>query len=270
VHRFLSRRDTRGLHLFDVTTPQVVAHLSEMGKHGASRRQSRVALASLFGYLHQRGYRADDPTEVLAGYHEPRVRPKPTPFTPEELARLWKAAARRDPRRAWAIQAIYGIGARRTEFAMLRADDIDFENRRVLLRVTKRNKPRSVDMGPLAEAALRELIRLGPTPRGTVPGTILGVGPTSLGKWMKEAAMEAGFPPGRKQHTHTLRATFATHLDHAGVPAAVIRDLMGHVSIETTDFYLGSYDRDGAQAVGALPRAWRVHREETDDEETES
>jgi len=55
VHRFLSRRYTRGHSLLDITSSEIVAYLAELGSHGPARKQARVALRSLFGYLHPRG-----------------------------------------------------------------------------------------------------------------------------------------------------------------------------------------------------------------------
>lgn len=252
IHRFLSRRYTRGRHLFEITGTEIVMHLAELGKNGPSRRQARFAMGSLFGYLHRRGWREDNPASVLEGVHERKRKTKAAPFTSDELKRLLMAANARDPRRAWAMQAIYALGARRTEFVMLRPEDIDWEARKVHFRITKGDKPRDVDIGPLADMALCELVKLGPTPKGEVGGTLLGISPSTFTGWVNQAARDCGFPPGRKRRAHTLRSTFATHLGHAGVPPEVIRDLMGHESIDTTSIYLGVYDDDGAKAVRML------------------
>lgn len=251
-HRFLARRYVRGRSLLVLSSTEIVAHLAEIGKHGPARRQARVALRSLFTFITRRGYRYDDPTAILAGVREPKRKTKPAPFTGDELTRLVVAAAWRDPRRAWAILACHALGARRTEFVMLRPEDIHWEARRVHFAITKGDKPRDVDMGPLAETALRELRALGPAPKGETLGTILGVHPQTFGGWVNQAGRDCGFPWGRKRRAHTLRSTFATRLGQAGVPVAVIRDLMGHESIETTDCYLGTYEGDGARAVQVL------------------
>lgn len=252
VHRFLSRRYTRGHSLLDITSTEVVAFLAELGKHGASRKQSRVALRSLFGYLHRRGHRSDDPAAILDGVRERVRRSPPAPFTRSELTALIGAAFRRDPRRGWALLACFGLGTRRTEFVSIRPDDVHWDTLTVHLRVTKGDKPRDVDVGPIAEKALRKLLGMGTDPRGHVVGTVLGISPATFTSWVNQAARDAGFPAGRKRRAHTLRSTFATRLSHAGVAPEVIRDLMGHESIETTNVYLGIYDGDGARAVRAL------------------
>jgi site-specific recombinase XerD len=252
VHRFLSRRYTRGHSLLDITSSEIVAYLAELGSHGPTRKQSRVALRSLFGYLHRRGFRDDDPAAILEGTKERIHRSPPAPFTRPELTRLIAAAFRRDQHRGWAMLACYGLGTRRTEFVRLRPQDIDWEARRVHLAFTKGDKPRDVDMGPTAEKALRKLLAIGPDRRGRVSGTILGISPATFTSWVNQAAQDCGFPPGRKRRAHTLRSTFATRLAHAGVPTVVIRDLLGHESIETTNEYVASYEGDGARAVRVL------------------
>jgi integrase/recombinase XerD len=252
VHRFLARPWTRGHSLLDITTTDIVAHLAAMGSHGPAKKQARIALRSLFGYLHNTGHRQDDPSAILEGAKNGVRRQRPTPFTDVELTLLLVAATERSPRRGWALLACHGLGTRRTEFVMIRPEDILWDVRKVYLAVTKGDKPRTVDMGPLAEIALRELLEMGPDSRGTVPGTVLGISPATFTGWVNQAAQNCGFPPGRKRHAHTLRTTFATRLGHAGVPTAVIRDLMGHESVATTDWYLGSFEGDGARAVQSL------------------
>lgn len=252
VHRFCSRPYTRGRHLLDLSSTEVVAHLTEIGKHGATKKQARVALRSLYGFIHRRGWRADDPAAILDGAREKVHRSPPAPFTQSELTRLVSAAFRRDPHRGWALLACYGLGTRRTEFVMLRPQDIRFEERKVHLAFTKGDKPRDVDMGPTACKALRKLLEMGPDRRGHCSGTVLGISPATFTSWVNQAAQDCGFPPGRKRRAHTLRSTFATRLDHAGVATGVIRDLLGHESIETTNWYVGIYEGDGARAVAIL------------------
>lgn len=99
--------------------------------------------------------------------------------------------------------------------------------------------------------ALRELLELGPEPRGTVPGTLLGIRPVQFAAWVSQAARDCGFE-GRKRRTHTLRATAATVMDHANVPSRVIQDFLGHENVSTTGIYLGLFDGDQADAVRAL------------------
>lgn len=252
VHRLLGRKYTRGKHLFDLGPGELITHVSDIGKHGPAKKQARVALRSLYGYVGRRGWRDDDPSLILEGSTQKVRRVRPVPFTDSEFDQLVAAARRRDPRRAWAILACHGLGTRRTEFVMIRLEDVSFTARTVHLAVTKGDKPRDVHMGPTAERALRALVSMGPNPRGTVDGTLLGISPATFTNWVHDAAASCGFPKGRKRRAHTLRTTFASRLGRAGIPGPVIRDMMGHESIETTNDYLGTYEGDEERAAQVI------------------
>jgi integrase len=60
----------------------------------------------------------------------------------------------------------------------------------------------------------------------------------------------------KRVHAHGLRHLFATELEAEGAPLSMIRDLLGHSSLATTDTYLR---RLGAgEAVDfARHRAWK-------------
>jgi site-specific recombinase XerD len=53
---------------------------------------------------------------------------------------------------------------------------------------------------------------------------------------VKQAAKDAGI--NKDVHVHTLRHTFATHLLEDGLDIITVKDMMGHVRIETTMEYL--------------------------------
>jgi integrase/recombinase XerC len=238
-------RDLRSFTDVDITI--FLAKALENKAH--SKQQYVKALRSLFGWLLARGEIERNPMAIVKP-KRPRRTPQ-EPHSPNELTRLVIAGAQRHPRRGWAIIACYGLAARRSEMTSLRPEDIDWEHRKVRL-LGKGPKVRRVALGHVAERALRELLALGPEPRGTVPGTILGIRPQQFGQWVHQAAVDCGFEPGRKRRAHTLRATAATVMDHANVPARVIQDFLGHDNVSTTGIYLGLFEGDEDEAVQAL------------------
>jgi len=246
--KLLSRPFTRGRNLLELGPSEITAHLAAFKGKAHSKAMHRKALRCFYKWATRCGYLDRDPTAILQGAKPPH-RTRQEPFSQEELTRLLIAAAWRSPRRAWAILACYALGCRRTEFVMLRREDIDFERRLVHLRVTKGDRPRDVDIGPLAECALRELLAL---ERPNPYGTILGVRPNQLTEWVNRAARDCGFPEGRKRRAHTLRATFVTNLGRRGVPLAVIQELVGHANATTTSAYFGVLQGETAQAVAVL------------------
>lgn len=58
---------------------------------------------------------------------------------------------------------------------------------------------------------------------------------------------------GLKGHLYKLRHTYGSHLAQAGVPLQVIRDLMGHKSVTTTEIYTHLIPRMHQAAVNKLP-----------------
>jgi integrase len=152
-----------------------------------------------------------DPTADLAP-KKPAMKP-PETLTRDDMTRLLVAAAWRNPRRAWALMLTYSIGARRMEVAAIRPEDVDLEGRTVYLATTKGDRPRRVELGHLALAALEGLRPWGET--------VVGVGAATLHHWMNVAARDAELPRA-KWKLHGLRATFATDLLDRGTPISVV------------------------------------------------
>ncbi len=225
----------------------VARFLAEVGKHGAARGQYARGLHSFFAWAEHRGYVANDPSAGIT-VRKARSRP-PTALSEEELARLLDAAERRDPRRRWAIQLTFALGARRMEVAGIAPGDVQGDE--VLLRVTKGDRPRRVALGPAALEALERL-----RPWYTADSVLGGVKPATVTDWARRAADDAGLSArvaGRP--AHILRATFATSLLRQGVPVEVVRDLLGHESIATTNVYAVSGADERRRAVQRLPLA---------------
>ena len=237
-------RDLRTITDLELSTLLACA----LAEKAHSRQQYVKAFRSVFGWLHARGAIDRDPTAIVRP-RKPRREPQ-EPFSRDELAALVLRAHLRHPRRGAAILGCYALGTRRSEFAGISESDIDWDGRKVRV-LGKGPKVRRIDLGPLSTQALRELLTLGPEPRGTVPGTLLGIRPVQFAAWVSQAARDCGFE-GRKRRTHTLRATAATVMDHANIPSRVIQDFLGHENVSTTGVYLGLFDGDQAGAVKVL------------------
>ena len=77
---------------------------------------------------------------------------------------------------------------------------------------------------------------------------------TAFRKAFREAATGVGLPDLRP---YDLRHAFACALLADKVPVAIVRDLLGHKNIATTDIYLRSLPDDAAEA--AIDRLSRAH-----------
>lgn len=132
-------------------------------------------------------------------------------------------------------------GLRIGEAARLRLGDVDF--REGSLRVLgKGDKERIVPLHPRSAEALRRYLERWRGPRRpreprdplwwTLRGTPLTRGAAQ--KAVKRHLVRAGL---WRASAHKLRHTFGTRLADAGVDLLLIRDLMGHASVATTQVY---------------------------------
>lgn len=138
------------------------------------------------------------------------------------------------------LEMLYSTGARITELLDLDVDDLDREQRMLLVR-GKGGKERIVPLGrPALEAVERYLVRARPSlnKKGS-PALFLNNRGARLGrqsgfKIVAQAADAAGL-----QHVspHSLRHSFATHLLEGGADIRVVQELLGHASVATTQIY---------------------------------
>lgn len=119
---------------------------------------------------------------------------------------------------------------------------------------TKSGRSRSVPLSPEVVAAL-----------SSHPRRHAYVFPQEKGRPMMDAGSEAKYlykscdAAGVKRcGWHVLRHTFGTRLALAGVPTAVIKRLMGHQNVQTTDRYLNVDDGTALTFGSAIQRALPV------------
>lgn len=139
------------------------------------------------------------------------------------------------------LELLYSTGARISEAIGLDLDDLDLDNRAVVLR-GKGGRDRVVPIGrPAIEAVQAYLVRGRPTlaKRGG-PALLLNVRGGRLSRqsaWqvLQDAAEHAGITGAVSPHT--LRHSFATHLLEGGADVRVVQELLGHASVATTQIY---------------------------------
>jgi site-specific recombinase XerD len=118
---------------------------------------------------------------------------------------------------------------------MLNVPDIDFEEMTIFVRHGKRSKQRLVPLHAEIAAALGEY--LGDRRSGAVFLSNRGnrISLRRLRSLIKDLAQKAGLK--KDVHPHSLRHTFAVSIREAGEELDVLKDLLGHASIETTEIY---------------------------------
>ncbi|HUP66190.1 MAG TPA: tyrosine recombinase XerC [Thermoanaerobaculia bacterium] len=244
---------------YDLLEPRQIDHLSirsflahqqrsKMSRASIARRLS--ALRSLFRFLLREGVVELNPARGVATPKREKV--LPSVLQAAEVTVLLEqpdpesALGRRD--RAW-LELLYASGIRVSELVGIDLDDINMRAR--LLKVRgKGSKERIVPFGRKAEDALRSWLDLR---RARVAGRADDDQPLFvnhrggrissrsirrlLDGYVRKASLKAGISP------HTLRHSFATHLLNAGADLRTIQELLGHVSLSTTQKYTHLTDR---------------------------
>ena len=188
---------------------------------------------------------AGDPTEFLVSRKPvqrlPGVIPSESMGNLLELPSEFTSSGRRD--RAM-LEMLYGCGLRISELVNLKIGQLHLEDG--IIRVTgKGDKTRFVPLGSFAEKSLTIYLESGRPDFISKAGSDGGIiflntrgNPLSrvgayliVKKYLKRAFPDKDYSP------HTLRHSFATHLMEGGADIRTVQELLGHVSIATTQIY---------------------------------
>jgi integrase len=140
---------------------------------------------------------------------------------------------------------LYGCGLRCFEVRNVRLRDLDFDRKVLHVVQGKGKKDRYLPLSVHLISGLKTYIDaekpadwlFSGQPAGRAGGDFDGRYSQRGVQWaVKQAAKQAGIL--KDVHVHTLRHTFATHLIEDGLDIVSLKDLMGHVRIETTMEYL--------------------------------
>ena len=216
---------------------------------GSSVARKLSALRTFFRHLLREGVIIHDPVAAIATpkqeKHMPVFLTVDEVFTLLEMPGAGDAFAARD--RA-ILEILYSTGVRVAELAALDLERLDAEEG--MLRVVgKGNRERLVPVGSPALEALRQYLpqrtllireRIG---RGDAPENRAvflnhrGVRLTtrSIERLVKLYALRAGI--AARVTPHALRHSFATHLLEMGADLRMVQELLGHVSLSTTQRY---------------------------------
>ncbi|MGQ9411327.1 tyrosine-type recombinase/integrase [Mycolicibacterium gilvum] len=146
----------------------------------------------------------------------------------------------RDRAMVWAM--LFG-GLRSAEVRSLRLADIDFGRRRVRV-LGKGSKERVVPVDAAFFTELSAYLRLERPPGLATEECFVVLRGPSAGAPVSEAGLRSLFRRHRdhsgatRVRPHRLRHTYGTELASAGIDLMVLRELMGHVSPETTAGYV--------------------------------
>lgn len=231
----------------------------------SSAARALIAVRGLHKFATLEGITSTDVAHAVKPPTPGRRLPKSLPF--DDILSLLEASGGtsatdgpRSLRDRAMLELLYSTGARISEAVGLDVDDIDVEDRAVLLR-GKGGKQRLVPIGRPAVAAIDAyLVRGRPALVSRAqPALFLNVRGGRLSRqsaWqvLQTSAERAGISTGVSPHT--LRHSFATHLLDGGADVRVVQELLGHASVTTTQIYtLVTINALREVWAGAHPRA---------------
>jgi integrase/recombinase XerD len=167
----------------------------------------------------------------------------PTVLSRQEVKRLLTAPKSIKHRVLLAL--LYGCGLRCFEARGLKLADLDFDRKVLHVRMGKGKKDRYVPMCNLLIRGLKKYIAEENPKNWLFNGNSEGINlnisfgtysRTGVGWVINKARKIAGI--SKRVSVHTLRHTYATHLLEDGLDIVSIKNLLGHVRIETTMVYL--------------------------------
>ncbi len=152
----------------------------------------------------------------------------------------------------------YNTGMRLGEIVNLRWESINLEDKFIRIAntedfTTKSKKERIIPIGnSLLEILTEHETKNRKSSNKYVFEKILGIrlNEDYVSKKFKEAVREANLPD--KYHFHTLRHSFASRLVQKGVPLYVVKELMGHSDIATTQIYSHLRQENLVEAIQVL------------------
>ncbi len=162
----------------------------------------------------------------------------PKVLSEAELERLFRALS--NIKHKAILLTAFSCGLRISEAVNLKIADIDSDRMQVFIERSKGKKDRYVMLSPLLLDILRAYIKLyNPRPEkylfeGMEKGKPIAV--RTAQEIFTHALAKAHI--NKQVSFHCLRHSFATHLLEKGVDIRYIKDLLGHLSIKTTERYL--------------------------------
>jgi site-specific recombinase XerD len=246
------QRDISALSLADIDEDDVVAFLEYLGDgRGVSvgtRNCRLAAIHSFFTYVARREPAAVAQCERIARVPMKKsVTPTMCYMDVDEITAVLRQPDRDTPegQRDHALLAfLYNTGARIQEALNVSPDSIRFESPAQVTLLGKGRKVRTCPLWPETVALLKGLLKR--TPRANDQPIFVNRYGQSLGargvrfkldKYLQSAAEEVPSLKRKRVTPHTFRHSVGVQLVASGVDVTVIRNLLGHASLNTTNRY---------------------------------
>ena len=215
------------------------------------RNKEAATLRVFMRFLYEEEIIAGPLAEKITSYRMPDKQIPKDILTKRELLRLFSipdTSTSLGYRDRMVLELLYATGMRRNELKNLRIQDIDFEQRTILIREGKGSKDRVV---PVNETALhfvrhylldvRQKLLKGHREKRKTDRLIVGLykaelNPREIGFIIKRCVDKTRIK--KRISPHSFRHTCATHLLQKGMPLRHVQELLGHEKLDTTIRYL--------------------------------
>ena len=245
-----------------------LASRDRRGEKKTSLARKLACLRSFFRYLVRVGLVQTNPAEDVRAPKLPKHLPQV--LTKDDAGALMEFPQQEAPdglRDRAILETLYSTGARVSELVGMNCEDISRSEGVVRVR-GKGQKERVIPLSPLALEAIDAYHAQAPVATALTssarPWQESGAvfrnrrgGRLTTRSVARIVAKYSGQLSGGAIHPHTLRHSFATHLLDEGADLRAIQEMLGHVSLSTTQKYsplatdqlLALYDRTHARAV---------------------
>jgi site-specific recombinase XerD len=172
-------------------------------------------------------------------------------LTAAEEARLRVQVAQQCPSQLPALTFALNTGARKSEQFRLTWNDIDLDRKQVVLRKTKNNDTRYVQLNKTTIKAL-QAIKRSEKHNFVFPSSRYDAALQNPRKWFETSLRDASITDF---HWHDLRHTFISRMVMAGVSLAVVGKIAGHRDPRMTNRYAHLAPETHQEAVNKLDKA---------------
>ncbi len=242
-----ARQSTLSHDLTQTTATDVDAWIEAAFRHqlAPSTVATRLrVLQGFFAFLHDQGDIAQSPIR-FPRHHILVPQDLPRPMAEDEVVAFFRVIDALRDRTMFLLMLRCGLLV--SEVSGLPWSALDFAQGTVRIDRSKGQVDRVVSLAPDVAKALRQWQRLqGAAPRYVFPSRVTRKGGLPLSARQIQNCMTrylrlAGIP--KPYSPHALRHTFATQLLNAGASLEVVKELMGHRSLDMTLRYTQLYDR---------------------------
>ncbi len=190
-------------------------------------------------------------TKIDLNYLNPKRNQSKIPsfFSKEEVKKILDATD--NLKHKSILTTIYACGLRLSELLNLKIEDIKSDSKIIIIRQSKGNKDRVVQLSDKLLDLLREYYKMYKPKIFLFEGQFQNqYSARSVQIILNNSRKKANIKtPGT---VHTLRHSYATHLINAGIDIRTIQDLLGHQSLKTTQIYTHITDHQKKNTISPL------------------